>query len=316
MLSSIITAYLDIARAEGRLAKSTLQTWAPLLRQYLRWQGADARLSDFNTTNLQNYAHYLTTTGHRPRAVRSAFSALKSLGAYLVRAHILPDNPAAAVRLPKMDPAQRELCTDAEIADLFAACDRMADERRAALARGLLTCFAFAGLRRSECLDLKLGDVNLHACSLLVRHGKGDKARIAYLPRERMASLRAWLRIRGEARHDWLWSLDCARRLHDTGLQHLLEEVCAISGHKGARNLLPHSIRHNYATRLLRAGVDLVTVQRAMGHAHLGTTYQYLHTDEAALKAAAERTDLRPVEETRQASHSARRWRVQRLATG
>jgi len=294
MLRDVIEQYLAQAKAESQLSKTTLRTWAPILRHYCRWQGEDARLSDFNAVNLQSYCHYLTMQGRRPRTVHSTFCALRALGRYLISVKVLTESPAAEIRLPKLDAAIRDLITDAELADLLGACDRMHDDRRAALARGVLTVFIFAGLRRSECLSLRLGDVDLARQTLYVRSGKGAKSRTAYLPKEQLAHIRAWLRVRGNAEHDYLWSLDRRRRLADMGLRHLLEEIAAIAGHKGQRNCLPHSFRHSYATRLLRAGADIETVRAALGHSALSTTAVYLHTDNQALRAAADRLILDP----------------------
>lgn len=312
-----IEQYLAWMRAaDCPLARSTRRTWQPILRQYARWIGQNARLSDFNVQSLSNYARYLGVNGKRPRTIHSTFCALRAFGRWLVEARVLSENPAQSVSLPKLDQAKRDLVSDGELADLLAACDRIADARRAALTRALLAVFLYTGLRRAECLALKLSDVDLSRQSLYVRSGKGGKPRTAYLPAAQLASLRLWLRLRGDCRHEWLWAWDSGRRVGDRALKRLLEEVAAIAGHAGQPNLKPHSFRHSYACRLLRSGVDIETVRASLGHSSLLVTQSYLHTDSQQLRDAAERLALSEQAPPPTVPHphrrASRRWQIER----
>ena len=74
----------------------------------------------------------------------------------------------------------------------------------------------------------------------------------------------------------------------------MVEEIKAIAGFSGRDNIKPHSLRHAAATRLLRAGADLKSIQNYLGHSQITTTAIYLHTSEEQLKSIAEMTAVKP----------------------
>jgi site-specific recombinase XerD len=152
----------------------------------------------------------------------------------------------------------------------------------------------FAGLRRAECLALKLDDVNLAKSCIIVRQGKGQKSRTVYPYAACMEALREWLALRPQANHDYLFPFDKKRRICNQGLARLLEDIKAIAGLADHDNVKPHSLRHNCATRLLRNGADMRTIQAFLGHSHLSTTSIYLHTDETRLREVASLGGLEP----------------------
>src|SRR5207248_3156001 len=68
----------------------------------------------------------------------------------------------------------------------------------------------------------------------------------------------------------------------------------AIAGFKGDPRIQPHSIRHAAATRLMRNGADIRSIQAWLGHSQLQTTAIYLHTDEEQVRKIAPLAGLRP----------------------
>lgn len=288
LLMDAVAAYLADAAA-ANLSTRTLKTYGAWLRRMGRWLGAESTTTDLSPVACKRFMQSLAV---RPRTAKCCLHALRAFGAWGEDNGLYKDNPAANIKPPKLDPVQREVCTDTEVADVLAACDRLPDARRAAMALAVLTILVHAGLRRAELLALKLADVSLTTRSIEIRHGKGDKARRAYPHADCIEALRAWLRVRGNCRHDFLFDYDGARKLGDVGLRSLLREVYAVAGYRDCKRLLPHSLRHNYATRLLRATGDLETVRAALGHDSLTTTMVYLHTDEQRLRQVAEMTTI------------------------
>jgi site-specific recombinase XerD len=145
------------------------------------------------------------------------------------------------------------------------------------------------GLRISAVTHLRLRDLDFARGILVVRQGKGRKDRLVPLPRTLRDDLTALARVRRP--DDFLFS-----GRHGHGCLHVgatqryfkrLVRVCGLS-----ERVTPHTLRHSYATHLLEAGTDLLTIQKLLGHRALSTTTHYLHVSTAHLQATPSPLDL------------------------
>lgn len=172
-----------------------------------------------------------------------------------------------------------------------------------------------AGLRLQECVTLRVKDLDLSAGQLCVRRGKGQKDRVAILPRVLVEPLRLQVgNVRQQheldlaagagyvalpeslaekypnAARDWIWQwlfpatrhyVDPASQqrrrhhLHETVLQRAVH-VAAISAQL-SKPVGCHTLRHSFATHLLRSGCDIRTIQKLLGHSDVRTTMIYTH---------------------------------------
>lgn len=153
----------------------------------------------------------------------------------------------------------------------------------------LLTVLARAGLRLSEALALRVGDVTLNDRSgaLLVRHGKGLKERTVPLAKEARAALRAYLDVRpAQAPTDVLFISHTWQPLGPRDVQRLITEAARRAGLTKA--VTPHTLRHTFATRFLQSGGDLATLATLLGHTNVATTTRYLHPNAARMQELVE----------------------------
>jgi integrase/recombinase XerD len=137
----------------------------------------------------------------------------------------------------------------------------------------LQTIYA-CGLRVSEVLGLRVGDIDSSRMLLWVRHGKGGKDRGVPLSPALLEALRAhWKRLRPTT---WLFPGRTPTGQRSLGA---LQRVCrrAVRAAGFTKKVSLHTLRHSYATHLLEAGVDLLTIQRLLGHRDLQTTARYTH---------------------------------------
>lgn len=139
-------------------------------------------------------------------------------------------------------------------------------------ARAALTIAYAAGLRVSEVVNLKVGDIDSDRMVIRVVHGKGGKDRYVMLSHQLLQILRAyWRRARPQ---DWLFPRDGRNRpisnsvLYDAC--HLAREEAGIG-----KRVTPHSLRHSFATHLLESGTDLRVIQVLLGHNSLTSTAIY-----------------------------------------
>jgi site-specific recombinase XerD len=147
----------------------------------------------------------------------------------------------------------------------------------------LQTAYA-CGLRISELLHLQVTDIDSARMVVHVRQGKGAKDRQVPLSARLLTELRQWW-----CRHrtkPWLFpgmtEASRARPMNATSVQRMCKEVVARAKLRKAASM--HTLRHSYATHLLEAGVDVVTLQKLLGHTSLSTTARYLHVSTRQLQ--------------------------------
>ena len=172
-----------------------------------------------------------------------------------------------------------------------------------------------SGLRISECLRLRIKQIDFAQQQLIVRDGKGGKDRVTILPRALVSPLRSQLSrtkrlYEADLKHGlgavylphalerkypdasrawpWQWVFPSPQVSTDprTGLQH--RHHLTASGMRKAveraakladlnKHVTPHTLRHSFATHLLEDGYDIRTVQDLLGHRHVQTTMIYTH---------------------------------------
>lgn len=187
----------------------------------------------------------------------------------LGRPHVIEHLPFA--KRPRVMP---EVLSRDEVAQLLAAALQGRD-------RLLLEIAYSCGLRLSELLGLKVADIDSPRMVLHVRHGKGKKDRLAPLSSRLLETLRVyWRQCQPRT---WLFpGVKPDTALTDGTVQRICRHTALRAGLR--KRVHPHTLRHSFATHLLEAGVDLLSVQAILGHSHFSTTAQYLHISQKRLQ--------------------------------
>ncbi len=186
------------------------------------------------------------------------------------------ENPVSRVKFYREGRKVRPL-TDAEIRAVLEAVDALAERKYATpLQREAPRLFRFilqTGLRRSEALNLRWADVGDGAITV---RGKGGKTRTVPLNDE---AERILARPRAGA-----YVFDVPGRASDS----ILKRLHAIISEKAEVRFHTHLLRHAFATRLLAAGVDIITIGELLGHSAAYTTTLYAHSNPARHRAAVD----------------------------
>ncbi|MEZ0393591.1 MAG: site-specific tyrosine recombinase/integron integrase [Desulfurococcaceae archaeon] len=177
------------------------------------------------------------------------------------------------VRVPglRRPPRKIEILSDEEIERLRSAAQEPEE-------RLILDLLLDTGLRSRELLSLKVKDVDLKNRVLRVSEAKYGKERLVLMTARTAEELEWWIKIRGLGPEDRLFDLSYS------GLYKMLKRLARRAGVDGAK-VRPHVMRHTFATRALRAGMSLASLQRLMGHADIKTTQVYLHLSVEDLRA-------------------------------
>lgn len=162
-----------------------------------------------------------------------------------------------------------------------------------------MTAYA-AGLRVSEVCHLKIEHLLSDRGQIRVVQGKGGKDRYTLLSPRLLQELRAYWRLFRPAQ--WLFpsAYFPDRPLTRGAVERAFNEALETAGLPRRGGI--HALRHSFATRLLEAGVDLLTLQRLLGHSHLSTTSTYLHVRQERLADINSACDLIDFERARRSS--------------
>jgi site-specific recombinase XerD len=154
--------------------------------------------------------------------------------------------------------------------------------------RTLLDVAYSCGLRLKELLGLEVRDIDSARLVLHIRQGKGQKQRFVPLSPRLLDVLRAYWRECRPA--TWLFAgVKPLQALTDGAVQRLCRRTARRAGL--GKHVTPHTLRHSFATHLLEAGVDLLSVQALLGHSHFNTTAKYLHVSMRRLQQLPQRLE-------------------------
>ncbi|MDR1126569.1 MAG: tyrosine-type recombinase/integrase, partial [Treponema sp.] len=213
------------------------------------------------------------------------------------------DDPSASIKnlkTPKTLPSflwEREM---AQFAELPETSKRLWTERDTAL---ILTMYS-AGLRISEVMSLRLDDCKANFSRARVI-GKGDKERPVFFSEEAQEAIIAYLpkrfeRLKATPSTDRLFVSMKGKPLSTSGIRWIIAQYSALFDEQTGlgKNIHPHSLRHSFATHLVKAGCDIRLVQEMLGHKSISTTARYAHVDIKRLKEVYSRAHPHAVKPT------------------
>jgi site-specific recombinase XerD len=158
--------------------------------------------------------------------------------------------------------------------------------------RTILMTLYSAGLRSSEGANLRIPDIDSSRMQLHIVGGKGNKDRLVPLSTRLLAALREYWKEYQPTEMLFPGTLpDCP--MAPTSIQKAIKLSAQRAGIN--KKISPHTLRHSFATGLLEAGVDILTISRLLGHSSFTTTMIYLHCRTEHLGSVPSPLDLLPV---------------------
>jgi len=231
---------------------------------------------------LRLFQLHQTQSGMQPPSINSAVSALRFFFTVTL------DRPDLARRLTVV-PQPRRIPTVLSVEEVTLLQAASAPKYKAAFA----TAYG-AGLRVSEVVALKVGDIDSERMLLRVERGKGGKDRHAMLSPQLLDLLRAWWR-EGRRRSLLLpggWLFPGRNPVEPLSARQLGRVVRAAAQAAGiTKRVSPHTLRHSFATHLLEQGVDIRVIQTLLGHAKLDTTALYTRVANTTIRAVTSPLD-------------------------
>ncbi len=214
--------------------------------------------------------------------------ALRSFLKYLAKNDIKALAPEK-IELAKTSPRELDLISRREFERLMEEPEnKKGDKMFLKQEQAILELLYSTGLRVSELCSLN-SDLNLKADEFSVR-GKGEKVRIVFLSDRAKKAIKEYLGLRREKFEsgekpflsEALFITGQGQRIHPRFVQRLIKKRAALAGI--SKKVTPHTIRHYFATDLLKNGADIRSVQMLLGHASINTTQVYTNLSDKFLK--------------------------------
>lgn len=186
---------------------------------------------------------------------------------WLATENYISKNPMLRIPAIKTPKKQIKPFTEKEIEKICDACTTARD-------RALVEFLYSTGCRVSECAAINIDDVDFKRGKVTIRHGKGNKERVAYISDKCMYWLEKYLDSRSE-QDIALW-VGRQGRLKKSGIEALIRKLGKKAGVSDAH---PHKFRHTLATDLAKRDVPVHVIQQMLGHEDLSTTMIYVTID-------------------------------------
>lgn len=297
----LLDAFLSHLRAERGLSPNTVTAYRADLAQLVEAvrdgqpRAGPIDWSRVTPRALEEYAARLREAGYAASTTARKLAAIRSFFRFLAEEAVVARTPAEQLRAPRPGrPLPNVLSEDEVLALLDAAEAKPGPE--SARDRAMLELTYAAGLRVSEVV----GPVGLDLAALSLDQGwvrvlgKGSKERLVPLYPGIVERLRDYLRearpllvARGRSargRSTALFPNARGRPLTRQGYWLILKRCAARTGVH--TKLSPHTLRHSFATHLLRGGAPLRHVQELLGHASISTTQVYTHLTDTQVREA------------------------------
>lgn len=293
-LSPAIERYLQFLQTEENKSRLTLTNYRQSLN-LLTTLLPIKNVKDFDKDVIRDYKQKLSdfrTRQNVEMAVRTRnhhLTVLRAFLRYLIQEEEMDVYPPDRIKRFKEEQRQVKVLTGEELERLRGAPDR--ETREGKRDSAILELFFSTGLRLAELRSLNVKDLNYNTREISVR-GKRSKIRVVFLSDSAVDALKSYmlsrtdhltpLFIRHPERATDIMPPGEEFRLSRISIYNIVKKYAMAAGI--VSNPSPHTLRHSFATDLLRNGADLRSVQELLGHKDLSTTQIYTHVTNPQLK--------------------------------
>ena len=305
VISLLIEAYLQ-DHIGGNSSAKTLEwhrTALGLLRLFLEEEGGITLIEEVEAEDISAWFAYLHSTPaargkvRSERTVQTYARSARAFFHWLVRRGTIEHNPFERVVFPKVGRPLIQTITTEEFEKLLLACAPPNEtgpfaERAAVRNRAILWLLYDTGIRVSELINLRLGDLDRKKGIITVM-GKGSKERRIALGQNCLRNLAYYLDKHrpdeeelaewGSAGEDHLFLSETRQPLTKNGMEMLFKRLKKRAGITGKR-ISPHILRHTFAMNYLLKSNDPFSLQELLGHEDLTTVLNYIHMNDTILQ--------------------------------
>jgi len=253
---------------QKRYSASTINSYLSSVRQFFNY--FDRPSLEVQNSDISEFISHIIKKGYSGSFQNQIVSGIKLFYSRIHNQEII----SGLIERPRREHKLPNVLSKAEIKKILAAPGNLKH-------RSMLSLIYACGLRRSELINLKPGDIDSNRGLLIIRQAKGNRDRIVPLPGKILLNLRDYYMAYRPV--TWLFEgLSGNRQYSATSLAKVLKTAVIKAGINKPVSL--HWLRHSYATHLLEQGTDLRIIQELLGHKSSKTTEIYTHVSTQSLQ--------------------------------
>lgn len=239
--------------------------------------GKQLRLEDIKEHHIEQYIDYLRIVRKlQPRSQNRYVSSIRSMYNFAFKKRIIAENVAQYVENVQYVRKEREYLSLEELERLISEIDH-------SIGKIAIQTMMYTGVRISELINLKLTDVDLIQKTIKVK-GKGSKERVIPISDKLFAILIDYIKTIRPQKGDYFFATKKTGRISAPYLNKIIREAARDAEIK--KKVSAHTLRHSFASYLIKKKVDIATLQQLLGHANIRTTSIYLHVDDEQMREA------------------------------
>ncbi len=289
-LEYLIEKYLNYLQYERNVSPKTLENYSFYLNRLLSYVG-DINIKDLNLMLLLDYRIWLKQKKLTTKTINYHITALRSFLKFLMKNDIDCISPEK-LELSKIKPREINFLLDEEISKLLAMPEKMEDNPLILARNQTILAFLYGtGLRVSELLQLEKKDLKKDSKQFSII-GKGSKMRSVFITKIAQKHLEEYLTLRKDKSPYLFISFSknsYGKALSRNAIEEIVKKYAFGAGIN--KKVTPHTLRHSFATQLLKKWADIRTVQALLGHSSITTTQIYTHIDDKHLQSVHDLLD-------------------------
>lgn len=267
---------------EKKYSKNTSQSYIRDLNGLCDYVN-DTKVEKIDKKAIEEYVNYLSDRLDS-RSISRNISTFKSFFKYLKLNKVISNNPTEMINNPKIKKSLPKVLSEEEVETLL---DIELNDDFDFRNKAMLEVMYSSGLRVSELINLKVNDIDLdNECVRIF--GKGSKERViplneyaVYYLKEYLANHRGEMFKHGE--NDYLFLNNHGKNMTRQGFFKIIKKLAFKKNIK--TDFSPHTLRHSFATHLLKHGADLRSIQELLGHSDISSTQIYTHVTNEKLQS-------------------------------
>lgn len=228
-------------------------------------------LEDIRIMDIEDYLYFLKQKKLQSASISRNLYTLRSFWNFAYKNRFTDTNLASFVETIKVKRKEREYLTEEEAMELVQNINHP-------LIQLVVETLFYTGMRISECMNLKLKDVEFDNKVIRVINGKGGKDRNIPINEKIYPKLMYYIKCgRVDVEGDYFFATSKSNRLSAVYVNRVIDDTVINLGWE--KHVSAHILRHSFASSLIKKGVNLVHVQKLLGHSNLKVTSIYTHTN-------------------------------------
>lgn len=271
-------------RATGK-SDNTVKGYLADINLYFKWFDESYALecTALYRQNVLEYVSYLKNVKlQNAKTINHKLSSLRSYNEYLISIGIQENIVVQKTDMIKVQTEYASLTKITEI-DVKQFMQRVLESKNKRNYAIVMIC-AYAGMRISEALSIRLQDFNLQTGECIIRNGKGNKQRTVFMNSKLILALREYVKERDKYStaklSPYLFVSTKSEKLNRTVVNRIFQQYSTV--------ITPHQLRHFFCTNGIEKGLSIHEIANQAGHSNIQTTLQYTNPDKVKLKEKME----------------------------